>query len=112
MQEMEEMDAKGDTRAVHQGARLLSGRTASYRSPQPTCKKNGDMVQSEEELGELWRDFLAGKFSATELEKAREWELIEHKGGDDSLSQKEFQRAVKHMKRGKATGPDGIPVEV
>ena len=115
VEEMEAADERGDVRAVHQGARALSGKSASFQSPQPSKKKNGDMIQSPEELGELWRQFLAGKFAATELEAAREqWKPLDPQGGDDkdALTYAEFQKAVKHMKNGKATGPDGIPAEV
>ena len=71
------------------------------------------MVQSSEELGELWRQFLAGKFAATELEAARDaWEPLDKQGSDDGLTYDEYEKAVKHMKTNKATGPDGIPAEV
>ena len=72
VEDVEAADERGDVRAVHQGARALSGKSASFKSPQPSKKKNGDMIQSSEELGDLWQQFLAGKFAATELEAARE----------------------------------------
>ena len=114
VEEIEIADKRGDTRAVHQGARALSGRTTNFQSPQPTKKRNGEMIQSAEELGELWQNFLAGKFAATELEAAREeWKPLEQgKDDSDTLTYKEFQKAVKHMKKNKSTGPDGIPAEV
>ena len=58
---------------------------------------------------------LVKKFSATELEQAREEypDLGKH-GIDeqDTLTQQEYLAAVKRMKKAKATGPDGIPAEV
>ena len=70
------------------------------------------MIQTSEELGELWRQFLAGKFSASELEVAREeWETRSPET-DDILTEKEFKTALKCMKKNKDTGPDGIPAEV
>ena len=108
-------DERGNIKAIHEGARALAGKTKHPPSPQPTRKANGkgEMIQTSEELGELWRQFLAGKFSATELEAAREeWEPLPPPEKEDSLTFEEFQRAIKHMKKGKATGPDGIPAEV
>ena len=115
VEEMEVADERGNIKAIHEGARALAGKTKHPPSPQPTRKANGkgEMIQTSEELGELWRQFLAGKFSATELEAAREeWEPLPPPEKEDSLTFEEFQRAIKHMKKGKATGPDGIPAEV
>lgn len=70
------------------------------------------MIQSSEEMDERWQQFLAGKFKSSELEVARkEWESLEPKK-EDTLTIEEFRRTVKHMKKGKATEPDGIPAEV
>ena len=111
---MEEADEKGDMKTVHQGTRALAGKSKTFNSKQPTKKKNGDLIQSEEEMGDLWQEFLSGKFSATELEAARqEYEPIGQACDDtDTLTYAEFEKAVNRMKKGKATGPDGIPAEV
>lgn len=107
-------DEKGDVKTVHQGARALAGKAKSFKSKQPTKKKNGDVIQSEEEMGDLWHQFLSGKFSATELEAARqEYEPIGQAcEDDDELTWEEFEKAVNKMKKRKATSPDGIPSEV
>ena len=110
---MEEADEKGDVRKVYEGARALAGKSKNGRSTQPTKKKNGDIIQSEEELGELWQQFLEGKFSATELEEARqEYEPLGPAQASDTLTYEEFAVAVKRMKLRKAVGPDGVPAEV
>ena len=115
VEEMEEADEQGDTKTIHQGARALAGKSKHPPSSQPTRtnKGEGDMIQTSEELGELWRQFLAGKFKATELEAARkEWEPLGQPDREDTLTVEEFRAAIKHMKKHKATGPDGIPAEV
>ena len=117
VEEIEEADEQGDTRAIHQGARALAGKSKHPPSPQPTRKEKGegDMIQTSEELGALWQEFLAGKFKATELEAARkEWDPLERpeRQDADTLTEKEFKAAIKHMKKHKATGPDSIPAEV
>ena len=115
VEEMEAADEQGNIRAIHEAARALAGKSKNPPSAQPTKKDNGqgDMIQSSEEMGELWSQFLAGKFKATELEASRQkWESLGPPQKEDSLTFEEFQRAIKHMKKGKATGPDSIPAEV
>ena len=74
------------------------------------------MIQSPEELGALWQRFLQGKFSATELEQARaeyaELCAPNLDSEEDDLTASEFLEALRRLKIGKATGPDGIPAEV
>ena len=111
---MEEADELGNVRAVHEGARALAGKSKGFQATQPTRNKKGDIISSSEELGSLWQEFLAGKFSATELEETRcEYEkLAETNKTKDTLTYKEFEKAVSRMKNNKATGPDGVPEEV
>ena len=108
-------DNIGNTRKISQGVKALSGATKSKGGAQPTVNGQGQIITSAEELGSLWQQFLAKKFSATELEQAREEypDLGKH-GIDeqDTLIQQEYLAAVKRMKKAKATGPDGIPAEV
>ena len=63
VQEIEQADEQGNTKAIYEGVRALAGKTKHARSPQPSHKKieekdeNGKpkevMIQSSEELGEL-----------------------------------------------------------
>ena len=110
---MEEADEQGDVRKVYEGARALSGKSKNFLTKQPTKKKNGDMIQPSEELGELWQQFLEGKFAATELEAGRrEYQTLPTEQAADMLTYEEFDLAVRRMKLHKATGPDGAPAEV
>ena len=64
---------------------------------------------------DLWKKFLVGKFSTTELEAVRaEYEdLGQHEmTEEDQLTIKEYLDAVDRMKNGKAVGPDRVPAEV
>ena len=100
-------------KATHEGARALAGKSNSFQSVHPTRKKNGDIISSSEELGDLWQEFLQGKFAATDLEaKRKEYEKLNNSKIDDTLTYEEFEKAVKRMKLRKATGPDGVPAEV
>ena len=113
VKDIEKADEQGNTKEVHRGVRALSGKSKNYESKQSTKKKNGDLIQSSTELGELWQEFLTDKFSALDLEDARKgFEDIGPNDGEGSLTYEEFTKVVGKMKSHKATGPDGIPAEV
>ena len=62
----------------------------------------------------MWQEFLANKFTPTELENARS-SLEKLPDSDDEsakLTREEFDKAVDSMKKAKAPGPDEIPAEV
>ena len=124
VQHIEKADDKGDSKEVSRGVDAVSGRKKNFATKQPTKKPDGSRIQGAEDLSQLWHDFLAGKFSATELEAARrEYNLPPQGddgfGGADTekcegcvLSKAEFVSAVQRMKLNKSPGPDGIPAEV
>ena len=68
-----------------------------------------------EELAGVWQEFLADKFTPTELENARS-ALEELSDSDDEsamLTREEFDKSVdSSMKKAKAPGSDEIPTEV
>ena len=108
-------DNQGDTKEIAKGVKVLSGRTRCTKRTQPSINKQGETIVSAEELGDLWQQFLAKKFSTTELEQARAEfpDLGKHRVDEaDTLTEKEYLAAVRRMKNTKATGPDGVPAEV
>ena len=111
---IEAADQQGDPKAIAYHVNVLTGKTRCAQGKQPTRKDKGkgDLITNAEELGELWADFLEGKFEPTELERARA-ELEELPAEEyDELTFEEFEKAVKKMKKNKAVGPDGIPAEI
>ena len=97
----------------------LHERKASKDQAVLKSRMNGTQsTHGPDELGAVWQQFLAGKFSATTLEAARaEYEDLK----DDELADEEDQLtipvneyldAVARMKNGKAVGPDGVAAEV
>ena len=65
----------------------------------------------------MWQEFLAAKFTPTELEMARSAleklsESSDEKDEITRITREEFDNAVNNMKKAKASGPDGIPAEV
>ena len=57
---------------------------------------------------------MSQKFSATEIEKLRaEFEALpDTDDPEEQMTRQEFEEALHSMKKGKATGADGIPAEV
>ena len=76
-------------------------------------RKDGQRIQTPEELASIFQDFLEKKFAKTEMEEMRaELEALPEQDGVGELTREEFETAVKRMKNGKATGKDGIAAEV
>ena len=104
---------KGNTKAIYEGVRNLCGTKKPYATKQPTKNAEGQRIASPEELANEWKKFSKKKFSPTEFEKfEREFAQLPKNDGIGKLEREEFEKAVKHLKNGKATGADGIPVEV
>ena len=111
---IETADEMGDTKEVSRGAQALAGKSRIHQQTQPSMNSQGGIINSEEELGELWHQFLEGKFSATVLEQARaEYPDIGRPDVEQNgLTYEEFKEAAHRMKSNKSPGPDGIPAEV
>ena len=113
VEEIEKADAKGDTRTVFKATKTVSGLNNSFASKQPTLNSAGLQIHDSEELANVWKNFLAQKFSASCLERQRaEFELLPENDGLGGLTRQEFDKAVDRMKPNKATGKDGVPAEV
>lgn len=112
---IEDADKNGDSKKVYDGVKALSGTSRRNCFTQPTKTKQGETIDGPDELGDLWTSFLGGKFSATQLEQAREEyaDLGENPLADeDELPVADYLSAVGRMKSNKASGPDGVPAEV
>ena len=110
---MEQAYAKGDTKAIFEVVRKISGTTKPFSSKAPSKTKQGELILGHEELAEMWRDFLEGKFKETDAEKNdRHYDDIGAQIDEDPLTKDAFLKAVARLKNGKACGPDGIPGEV
>ena len=68
---MEQAYARGDTAAIFNAVRKVSGCTKSFSSKAPSQTKTGELIMDHESLSELWRDVLQKKFKATDAEGAR-----------------------------------------
>ena len=110
---MEEADRVGDSETIFRIVKLMSGLMQASSTDAPSTDKNGDLILDHKTLAKTWKDFLEGKFKATEAEKKRD--PLEELGPQliaDPLTEFAFVRALQKLKKGKVCGPDGIPGEV
>ena len=115
VESIKQADTAGDTKAIRQGVKVLSGTTRCLNPTQPNIDEQGGFIQGAEQLSELWQRFLEGEFAATELEEGRQaYEALPKKTSEEEgdLTREEFRRAIKKLKIGKATGPDNIPSQI
>ena len=111
--EMEDADNKGDSEKIFRIVKIISGQMAAASTQAPSTDKNGDLVLDQQKLAQVWQQFLAGKFKATEAESYRDgYEDLGPQLINDPLTEQAFVRALRRIKKGKACGPDGIPAEV
>mgnify|MGYP003326603192 CR=1 FL=1 len=105
-------EAIGDTRGVHRAVKVLGGKPQKP-SPQLATGADGKPLGSAEDVATAWHDFLKSKFSETEAEQGRPpMEPLPCTQGSDPLNPEQFLRGLSKMRNGKASGPDGIPVEI
>ena len=64
-------------------------------------------------MAAVWEEFLTKKFAATTAENKRpDMETLPCTQGSDQLTEEEVMQGLRRMNKGKARGPDNIPVEV
>ena len=104
----------GDLKVVYRGVCALSDTKNRFSNTQPTTNRQGQRIKSPEELTNIWNSFLGKKFAQTELEQMRAdyKALPPREDADDVITRKEFDAAVKKMKKQKATGMDNVPAEL
>jgi len=110
---MNKANGQGDTRAIYKSVKALSGK----RQQPPknlTTDGQGSMLGDAKAVAARWYDFLSKKFAATktETETRQAMETLVPTQGAEPLTEKEILDGLSRMKSKKATGPDGIPIEV
>ena len=110
-QGMKEANDVGDTKAVYHAVKTLSGK--KDKKPPVDLSINtetGKAIADAEEKASVWYTFLKKKFAATKREQTQRPAMTTLPG--NKISRDEVEQAVKNMKKHKAVGADGIPVEV
>ena len=109
---MTSASAVGDTRRVYEGVKVLRGERE--KSPcNLSVNAKGVPLNDTQAIVKVWEDFLAKKFAATDAENKRpDMETLPHTQGTNQLTDKEVLKGLCRMNKGKARGPDNIPVIV
>ena len=107
---MEEADSKGNTRKIFNLVNKLSNKPKKPPTNLNT-DANGALLRSPEDTATAWEEFLSRKFSTTPEESQRP-PLTPLPKTSDPITRAEFDTAIKHLKIGKAPGPDGVPAIV
>ena len=113
--EMQAANDVGDTRKLHKVVKTLSGKDDKKPetdiSINPSTKK---LIAGPEERATVWGAFLRKKFAPTqtEVEDRPAMPPLPPRDQGNTLTKDEVRRAVKSLKKHKAVGADGIPVEV
>ena len=71
----------------------------------------GNTITTTEQQHELWADFLRKKFAALPEESEVDLSDPDVTSDPPTITIEEVKECVKHLKFGKATGPDMVPVE-
>ena len=111
--EMQKSADKGDSRAVYEGVRRLSGKGRAPQK-QPTVDKEGNDLRTAELLAEAWAGFAEEKFACTKEENIREWGPLGNaqERVKDVPSDADLMICLKALKKRKASGKDEVPIEV
>ena len=114
VQDMDEANKVGDTKRVWKGVRVLSGKVNTKPPINLTQKNDGSSIDNPEMLVKVWFKFLRDKFAATQREREDrpEWSQLPPRDPTNVITDAEFKAALGTMKKGKAVGPDKIPIEV
>ena len=111
-QKMQEANGHGDVKKIFKSVNELAG---ERQKPPKNLTTNGQggMLNSAQDVASRWYNFLVDKFAATAAECERPpMQGLPPTVGQDPLSTEEILDGLRRMNSGKATGPDGIPIEV
>ena len=110
------MKTDSEEHNIWKAIRDLTGTHAKFSNVLPNSYKdeNGQDIsfKNPKELADAWAEFAKKKFAATNLEKNRD-DLPELEAHSPIIpTYEELLACLKKMKRSKACGPDGCPVEI
>ena len=112
-----------DLKKDMEGAKkLLFSLTKSYRERYNELSyavkdRNGQLLIEPERIAELWREYFSellnvGGIGGEGQETIPILDDPQHDGQESQIILEELKAAISQMKRGRAAGDDGIPVEI
>jgi len=111
LEDIEAEGAAGNTTNVFRLAKQLSSKQKGNPSVQPSIDDEGNNITRNEDQLECWAKFLEKKFAARPDEHIVDLSSESEETDVTPLTLDEVRACIKHLKSGKAAGPDNIPVE-
>ena len=109
--EPEDASAQGNMKQLYEITRKLAGKYK--RTDRPIKDKNGNVLTSDEDQLKRWRDHFEELLNRPPPPNPPDITPAEEvlQMNCERPSKAEIEKAIHHMKRGKASGPDKIPAE-
>ena len=73
--------------------------------------KTGEMMMEEEKVKQRWKEYFDNLLNQENHTERREMRTEERERDVEDFSDEELRTGLRKMKKGKAQGPDEIPVE-
>ncbi|XP_037772651.1 uncharacterized protein LOC119568265 [Penaeus monodon] len=105
-----DLDSKEGQGKVFQLAKTRNKSTKHIVHIRQTKDENGNIIRTEQGKIKRWEQYFS-KFLNEENERLIRGDGDANQGAVLEISRIEVQQALKKMKNGKATGPDGVPIE-
>ena len=109
--EAEDASAQGNMKQLYEITRKLAGKYK--RTDRPIKDKNGNVLTSDEDQLKRWREHFEELLNRPPPQNPPDITPAEEvlQINCERPSKAEIEKAIHHMKRGKASGPDKIPAE-
>ena len=107
----ESMETPEGQRNIYRIAKARNKATKDFTHIKQIKDKNGKVLTRDEEIKNRWREYY-NKLLNEENPRSVRGNGTANDRAVQNISRREVRRALSKMKKGKAVGPDGIPVEV
>ena len=111
IEDIEEAEIVGNTTVIFKLAKQLKPKGKGNLYCQPSKDTEGKPITSTEKQLEEWEKFIEKKFEAPPNETEINCDNLLGEGDPPNINIEEVTWSVNHLKWGKATGPDTIPIE-
>ena len=111
LQDIEEAEESGDITGMYKIAKCLSNKKGGNSHTQPSVDQEGNQITTSEQQHDAWATFIEDKFAELPDEPVIDLSDPDNTEVIPDISYEEVEACVKHMKSGKAAGPDTVPIE-
>ena len=104
------LDSREGEKMVYRLARAREKGTRDLEQVKLMKDKDGKVILDEEEIRRRWSEYF-GQLLNKENPRVELEEVSKNQGVVDEVKLQEVEEVMEQIRKGKATGPDGIPVE-